>query len=68
MSKPVRTPEDLLDFIATESTIKCNKCKGGASTYADSYDSLDEFFHLGWRATKDNVYCPKCAIKYLKHI
>lgn len=65
----IRSADNLEDFIIEETTseINCSKC----SNYDGSQNELDYtkhiFFKKGWRATKNNVYCPICAKKYLKH-
>lgn len=58
-----RTAVSLVDFIQTTHVIECQKCKAVAGTESDSPE--DEFFSLGWRATKNNCYCPKCSKKQL---
>lgn len=65
MAKKEYEPEDLIDFIELEASIECSKCKKGDMVmYSDTGE--DYFFEAGWRATKDNVYCPECAKKKLK--
>lgn len=56
--------EDLIDFVEYEASIECSNCKKHGVEYGDSAE--EEFFEEGWRATRDNVYCPACAKKKLK--
>jgi len=60
----MRTAISLTDFIQTTSTIECSSCKAIAGT-ENEYEPEREFYDLGWRATKNNCYCPKCAKKKL---
>lgn len=57
-------PSDLVDFIHVEATIECSNCESFA--IAEEEDE-EYFFNLGWRATRDNVYCPDCVTKKLKN-
>ena len=60
-------PMDLYDYIEIESSIQCSNC--GKDDLAIGDNREEYFFDKGWRATKNgNVYCPKCALKKLKHI
>jgi len=33
---------------------------------ADENEAMPEFYRRGWRARRDNCYCPKCAKKLKK--
>jgi hypothetical protein len=67
MGKKEYEAMDLYDFIETESSITCSSCRKTDSVmYADSGEEF--FFEEGWRATRENVYCPKCAKKKLKNL
>ena len=53
--------------IMVECSIRCNKCgKENSVMQTDEYYFSEELLELGWRATIKNIYCPKCAIKYIK--
>ena len=58
---------ELMDYCETTVDICCSKC-GINDTIcgADDYNAAEEFFKKGWRATHQNCYCPKCAMKYIK--
>jgi hypothetical protein len=60
-------PIELLDYCETTVDICCSKC-GTTDTVCclDDYNAVEEFFKKGWRATLQNCYCPKCAMKYIK--
>lgn len=67
MSKKKYNADQLEDNILIEASIECTKCKSGdLEMHTDQYYAADEFFKKGWRATPNNVYCPKCAKTYLK--
>ena len=60
-------PIELLDYCETTVDICCCKC-GASDTIcgADDYNAAEDFFKKGWRATVQNCYCLKCAMKYIK--
>lgn len=55
---------DLTDFIQVEVTIECSNCQKVDGYLGEGGE--DYLFDKGWRATKNNVYCPECAKKKLK--
>ncbi len=60
-------PQDLEDAIETVCSISCSKCKSDDGAYnTDEFYASQDLFKKGWRATDKNIYCPKCAKKYLK--
>lgn len=61
---------DLLDFINEEINweINCTSCGKRDGGYGDAIWQTDILFNGGWKATKENVYCPECATKKLKSI
>lgn len=62
--------DDLLDFMNEEVSweIQCSSCGYSIGGYEEAIYITDELFKEGWKATKQNVYCPKCATKKLKSI
>lgn len=61
--------EDFLDELLTMHQISCSKCGRTSSVlHCDEYDACEAFFEEGWRKTKDNCYCPKCAKEKLKKL
>lgn len=68
MAKKKHTADELFDFIMEETTceITCTNCGKSEGNYGDAMYEQDRFFNKGWRATKDNCYCPTCAKKKLK--
>ena len=66
--KAKHNPDELYDFIEEESTctITCSNCNKYRSDFGYASHCQEDFFKRGWRATKDNVYCPTCAPKKLK--
>lgn len=55
---------DLEPFIEISADINCSNCKKSDSCWQNPGE--DYFFNEGWRATRDNCYCPECAKKKLK--
>lgn len=62
------TPNQLNEFVneVTYTEIYCSGCRVHKERYMDEDSFTEEVFKEGWRATKENVYCPKCAKKKLK--
>lgn len=57
----------LQEQIVVECTVQCTKCrKTQVDMQTDEFYFADELMEGGWRATKNNVYCPECAKKHLK--
>lgn len=54
---------NLTEFIISEATLDCTKCDQVIDGYSED-DLADEAYNGGWRATDNNVYCPKCVKKY----
>ena len=56
---------DNLDYLMDASmeivSIECTKCHKIVSVI---YFNAEDFYNKGWRATANNVYCPKDAKKY----
>ncbi len=66
MAKKEYTAEQLHDFCLEETTVECGKCKTISGHMGDADYASERFFEEGWKATPNNIYCPKCAKKYLK--
>lgn len=66
--KSVRySAENLWDELATEHTIMCSNCRVTDNIHnANDEGAAEYFFRQGWRKTKENCYCPKCASIKLK--
>ena len=46
----------------TENTITCSNCGARNSIWdIDPYQAAEEWLAEEWRATRSNIYCPKCA-------
>jgi Zn finger protein HypA/HybF involved in hydrogenase expression len=59
--------ELLSEAIVVSVEIQCTKCKRTEVNFqTDEFYFADELMEGGWRATKNNIYCPDCAKKYLK--
>ena len=59
--------DKLYNFLLTTSEIICMNCSSTNSVHCiDGYDAAEHFMNNGWRATKHNVYCPKCGRTKLK--
>ena len=44
--------------------ISCTKCGSVYEDYGmDEFEFSDELVKKGWRATENNIHCPKCAKK-----
>jgi len=57
----------LYEGIMTTQDIICTNCKvNDTLCNVDDYEAADRFRSIGWRATRYNIYCPKCAKKKLK--
>jgi len=57
----------LLDAIDLVANISCSKCDAEDEYPCfDLDEALQGFYSEGWRSTEKNVYCKKCAKKYLK--
>ena len=57
--------EAVIDYV-NECIVYCTNCEE-EFVLTNSYYPEEEFYKLGWRATKyGNVYCPTCASKKLK--
>lgn len=70
--KPKRsmTKEKHIDGLAESSTttitLDCSKCDAVIQEWCvDDLDAAQTFYKKGWRMGTRNVYCPKCAKKYL---
>ncbi len=51
------------EFIYSKSVITCSKCPTTLGGYTED-DLSEESYGVGWRATKLNIYCPKCVKKF----
>lgn len=59
--------DKLIDFIETESSIRCTKCrKIDNIMFCDQYDAVEPLIKDGWYATENNCYCPECNKKRKK--
>lgn len=56
--------QSLEGYIQVEVSIECTKCETGG--YLSDFNSEEDAYKQGWRATENHCYCPKCAKKYLK--
>lgn len=61
-------PQDFDGYIHCEVTIECQKCKKIEGDYdMDEWDFAKILIKKGWKiSSRDTLYCPKCAKKYLK--
>lgn len=64
--KKEKALDNLNEFVVTESSVECTYCGVGEMQYADN--DPEYFYDLGWRATRSDCYCPKCAKKRLKNL
>lgn len=66
------SPEDQQDLISeyvwVVAEVQCSSCGKASFDEGGDYNlSAGEFYGQGWRATQQNIYCPKCAQKKLKN-
>lgn len=55
---------NMVQFVITESTLGCDTCDKTIESDDDDYGLATDAYSTGWRATENNVYCPKCVKKY----
>jgi len=60
MSKETQQ-DKIIPFLNSEVYVECTKCNSAAGFFQlDDYDAADELVKLGWYATENNIFCPKC--------
>ena len=65
--KKEKVLNDLADSIVMEAHIECSKCGEVSEVYdRDDYEAAMELHGMGWYATSQNTYCPKCNKKRKK--
>lgn len=59
----------IAEFVMVEAHLECStpNCRSVIGDWhTDEYDIARLAINKGWRAGRENVYCPKCAKKKLK--
>jgi len=56
---------ELASFAEEVTNISCTRCElYDGQLLGDFVSCLEEFYGMGWRATKKHCYCPNCAKKF----
>lgn len=57
----------LFENILSTQEIQCSRCMcTGTEHNIGDYEAAESFQRKGWRATRQNIYCPTCSEKKLK--